>query len=1146
MKKYVIVLLIILQGFLVWSQQTKSYMPNIVLPSPESFSMTEYGSNSISEYNGKLSINVPIYNFLAGKINLPISLNYNGAGVKVNDLATKTGINWVLNAGGVVNRTVKDQPDEITTKRIYINENHLLANTASDCAPDSEFYFLLARDGNNDDSDTEVDVFNFNFADVSGSFYLDQNFNAVITNCEKDVKITIDGNLATNKTFVITNIDGVKYYFGGIAAELTSTYTNNIHNTPVVAITSYYLNKIVHPIDGEIVIEYEALTSSILTINKSDDGVTPYPILSQTSLTITSSFLRTNIQNPKYIKKIKSVNSNLEINFEYEDYLNQNIKRVLSNINIVNPTSSTTLKKVFLSYNSKSITSQNTNNFLNATRFFLDKIEITRGQAAVGNVKNEVYEMKYNNPQLLPARLTNGQDFLGYYNNKNNNPSLIPSYPDLASRLYNPTLQLGDRSPNYNYAALGTLVSIKYPTKGYSEFEYEPSKVKEEKLTNYQGEVSLTGIDQTTETWSSATILNLVRDKYTQIRFSMFNETNAFPTQFKTIHATLKITNLTTNEIKIRSRVLNTGGTTLIDYYFKKDNSYKLEIFFNANQNASGGTVTAAFAVDLFNDEYTIKDGFGVRLKRQKIFSKLNDIKNQYRYYYNYIKNYDNADISSMPIVNIFAKVNLYDSLDVINPQSSEDGQLCNLSFYSDILNKYCGSAYNSDPVYSVVTVSNGGDNFENGATEKYYKVMPLQKSTRIKPTAGVWLDPMTGVWRSDLLALEHLGAMRYLSAEIYNYASDNNFNDFTYYNGTLLQERHYENINNQLFKVKEATYNYEEETTNYCINLNARMLFANDATTKFYFCNTSTNTPSAPPIGIAKWGIATSYFSYYKLFAMKQKLISVVNKDYFEKIPLSVLPLNLFSSGDDFDPSAFENIELPYKKVRSIQTYEYGILKGLPTKIITTKSDGTNTSIVNTYVNQINSLSGITPADNTAYTALLTQNNVASPIQVQEYKNTSDLLSTQRTLYDLAENSHVLPAIIQTAKGNASLEDRIIFNYYDNRGNPTLVSQKRGPLTLYHYNLNNQVIAKIENFTGDYYNIISIPQDVCSYIKNVYPNSFVTVFIYDPITNLLIQTVDKTCQKTTYVYDTLHRLVQIKDQNENIIKEFNNNYRPQ
>jgi YD repeat-containing protein len=53
-----------------------------------------------------------------------------------------------------------------------------------------------------------------------------------------------------------------------------------------------------------------------------------------------------------------------------------------------------------------------------------------------------------------------------------------------------------------------------------------------------------------------------------------------------------------------------------------------------------------------------------------------------------------------------------------------------------------------------------------------------------------------------------------------------------------------------------------------------------------------------------------------------------------------------------------------------------------------------------------------------------------------------------------------------------------------------------------------------------------------------------VSVFEYDPGTNLLVKMYDPNGKITTYEYDVLHRLKLIKDNDNNVIKEFDQNFK--
>src|SRR5690554_2949934 len=86
-------------------------LPSLVPPSPTAFQMTRYGDVPINESTGNISPSIPIYTYKAGRLELPISMSFQGNGVKVDQAATWTGINWNLNAGGVITRVVRDKDD---------------------------------------------------------------------------------------------------------------------------------------------------------------------------------------------------------------------------------------------------------------------------------------------------------------------------------------------------------------------------------------------------------------------------------------------------------------------------------------------------------------------------------------------------------------------------------------------------------------------------------------------------------------------------------------------------------------------------------------------------------------------------------------------------------------------------------------------------------------------------------------------------------------------------------------------------------------------------------------------------------------------------------------------------------------------------
>ena len=1158
MRKYIIVFLICFCGVLAFGQTTTSSapeLPKVSLPNPESFQFTKYGDLPISEYTGNLNYSVPIYNLKAANLELPITLSYNDAGIKVNDLPTKTGMTWVLFAGGVITRIIKDKPDEEVAldKRVYLNDNEYSLLNVTDGQAGASYLNSLVNDNF---FDTEIDIFTYSFDNYSGSFYLDKEYNPVFINVESELKV-----LKTSlNTFTIITPNGVKYYFGGNTATETNFAQPQVDspNTPI-GNTAFYLVKIEHPINGIINLEYftRSSTIEILGINESKANLIyhNYPDLCNSfgfvptvSMSLNKSTQFNRVHNTRYISKISSPSTNTLVKFNYG---NSTFKYILDNIEIksLNMGVETLLNQVKFNYLGID------EYLLNTTkkRFFLQNI-IFNNQT-IENNKKEIFSFEYDSPFLLPDRLTFSQDFMGYYNGKINT-TLLPKFDSTFKiddnnggylnfsqdqiNLYNNSFQGANRLPDFQYAKKGSLIKINYPTKGYTKVEYESYPVIDDNYQSFNASIEIANVSANTIFSSELPgiqpeagyiqFLPIYKTQTVLFKRTLGSENNVGNHMRG---AVFKILNVTDNIVVYQS-------IKLLGYNSSTSDTFSLELlagkqykFIVSANNFSVSTwqnvsLTASLTFSLITGLIK-KDGLGLRVKKSLSYNHDDTIKETKTYYYDEANkvyaSYENKDIPRF----IMPSFITYTMTNLLSPSSSCGGALLGSAGYvyqayyfnvnsnpiSDILGYFKNFKNNK-----VVTISFGGDNFENGGVQKIFSYCPNKDMGSI--ALPVMKHPLISV------SIENIDTDFYKN----NFLSSGYNNNLSVLNGKLIKETYLTKKNNYFYKLSEEENIYENTILNIFTNFVGEKIF--DYINYFANCN---------PLNMT-----SNYFLYtFKTYAYRNVLKQKIDKQYFGNTLLDdvnyTIPIVADTNTAFFIPPNNDfNVS---NMLNTNQTFEYGTLRGLPTKITTTKSNGTNTSTVNTYVNQINSLSGITPADNTAYTALLTQNNVASPIQVQEYKNTSDLLSTQRTLYDLAENSHVLPLIIQTAKGNASLEDRIIFNAYDNRGNPTLVSQKRGPLTLYHYNLNNQVIAKIENFTGDYYNIISIPQDVCSYIKNVYPNSFVTVFIYDPITNLLIQTVDKTCQKTTYVYNALHRLIQIKDHNENVIKEFNNNYRP-
>lgn len=81
-----------------WRHIARQYIPK----SPEAAAFDRITDVPVSMYTGKADLSIPLYTVTNGDISLPISLDYEGSAIRVEQEATWVGLNWLLNAGGCI------------------------------------------------------------------------------------------------------------------------------------------------------------------------------------------------------------------------------------------------------------------------------------------------------------------------------------------------------------------------------------------------------------------------------------------------------------------------------------------------------------------------------------------------------------------------------------------------------------------------------------------------------------------------------------------------------------------------------------------------------------------------------------------------------------------------------------------------------------------------------------------------------------------------------------------------------------------------------------------------------------------------------------------------------------------------------------
>lgn len=508
MKRIIVTLVSITYCLLLQAQANWTKTAQIFTPNAESIG--KYGQVPVNYFNGLPQISIPITTFKVNGYELPISLSYYASGNKPDSHPGWVGLGWNLSAGGSINRIINGIKDETTkTETQYFTGVGFTNNTGYYYRMDSvnrtnwsdENYLKYIGTLRNTTFygsslypyDTEPDEFQVNVGGINASFYLSGNNTVKIKSKSNDnFKISISlgtrsaytlysshkGDLNANcftyiNEIVLTNNDGIKYYFGGDMTAIEFSFNSNSQSFSGSANT-WHLKKIVIPNGETIVFNYEKDGIPIVEHNNhyfncyyvvgTNNG---YPENSRNILYGNYSY--TFIQ-PSYLTSIQSTISGRTMSFKrsrsteldyninstvfyqkciygnmlmndfdyvYSDFAEKNYYMQLDSI-IDN------VKKIVLNYTNSA-----------DTRLKLQRVTFNDNQST----SISKYLLEYN-PTNLPIYNSKKTDNWGFYNNQ--------YYDNIDyQNLY------GFRTADTAYMKAEILTKIIYPTGGSSQFVYE-------------------------------------------------------------------------------------------------------------------------------------------------------------------------------------------------------------------------------------------------------------------------------------------------------------------------------------------------------------------------------------------------------------------------------------------------------------------------------------------------------------------------------------------------------------------------------------------------------------------------------------------------------------------------------------------------
>lgn len=486
--------------------------------SAEAASTLRFKDVPVNLATGAMNLPIPIYTLTEGLLSVPISLEYNGSGMKNQEVASWCGANWSLNAGGMITRMVRGLPDEG------------MKNGSSNFR--GYYNFGFGGNGTSVNNDTEPDIFYLNIGGVTHKMmYRYNGENAKFEFFpDADIKVIptfsfLSGSSTVGKfvRFEVILPDGNHYFFGDDAIEKTAEKeageVQSAGNYPGTtgfmdfwddnAQTSvWYLKKIVSPYGQEINFQYDPVGYSYyriadhgVDISQSPASVCPSP--SDVTKEINRVFVST-----VSLAKVIGVNTKIEINqrskvcgleewgysCEYEDLSNPRIDLETWSRYPQNSSNSKRLNEIMVMENSPSPkdtlfykfsyghfagvandlpTGYSENNpnlilvgFTHQRRLRLEKIDFPDQTYARFRYKGDspVYNGK--------SRLDYGVDHWGFANGYTGNKSLTGLIPN-DTEYPNCTAPTSNRDSDPAFGFYGSLDSVIFSNRKTIAFGYE-------------------------------------------------------------------------------------------------------------------------------------------------------------------------------------------------------------------------------------------------------------------------------------------------------------------------------------------------------------------------------------------------------------------------------------------------------------------------------------------------------------------------------------------------------------------------------------------------------------------------------------------------------------------------------------------------
>jgi YD repeat-containing protein len=552
MKQSVIILCCTLNVLWLRGQSDKTFdkMVDVLPPPPNAASIIRYGAMSINKNTGAPNVSIPLFTLSGKKLSTSVSLGYSSGGIKVDEIASRVGMGWAINAGGVVTRTVRGVQDVANTRQApyaTVGENWATYNYMRKMAESANNNTL------NGGYDSEPDLFNYNFNGYSGSFVLNDQMQ--VRHIERSpIKIEYDlSGGATAYNFKFTTPDGLIYLFGGTGAvEKTKREQTCGKSFDAYIPVSWYLKEIQHPNGEKVTFTYRAHeylndngVSQTMFKNMTLGGCSACPSSVPTTTCInvvkTQGVLLSSITSPGY----GSINFTYTSRQDCTDSLISSVT-LTDSINVIG---SYSLNYQTITSNATYDNESYTGN--NKTPYLISLVENSSD-----GLLHKTHYFSYRDPAGRPSRLSFSQDHWGYFNGQVNTTFAPNLGPDYATLFPSAT---GNRAPRFDYGSKGLLEKIVYPTGGISMLLYEPHAAADsmQLSTRHDFECESTGTSNWTEV--SKTKSFTIAGQTVELNINCID--NSGNGSFDPVHNIGRVEILTSTGASVYDEVFSPGNT---------------------------------------------------------------------------------------------------------------------------------------------------------------------------------------------------------------------------------------------------------------------------------------------------------------------------------------------------------------------------------------------------------------------------------------------------------------------------------------------------------------------------------------------------------------------------------------------------------